>query len=101
MALANLGLYRWEQSRNLYAKLERRLLAEGPGNYYNLIDCAYFLALSDYGLGRWRETLDDCHRGLAYPAPPEIREIQKSKLKKLRDLQNEVKRKTGMEGTGK
>ena len=99
MALADFGLYRWEQSRTLYAELERRLLAEGPGNYFNLIDCAYFCALCDYGLGRWRGTLDDCHRGLAYPAPPDILERQKSKLKKLRDLQSEAKRKTGLEVT--
>ena len=95
-ALANLGLYRWEQSRSLYAELERRLLTEGPGNYYNLIDCACFLALCDHGMGRWRETLDDCHRGLAYPAPPDIVERQESKLKKLRDLQRQVKLKTGV-----
>ena len=100
MALAGFGLYRWEQSRNLYAELERRLLAEGPGNYFNLIDCAYFGALCNYCMGHWRETLDDCHRGLAYPAPPDILERQKSKLKKLRDLQSEVKRKTGLEVTG-
>lgn len=94
-ALAKFGLYEWDESRRLYTVLERRLLAEGPGNYYNLIDCAYFCALCDYYSGRWRETLENCHKGLAYPALPGIRDRQASKLKKLRDLQEEVKRKIG------
>ncbi|MBI5867517.1 MAG: hypothetical protein HZB43_04385 [candidate division Zixibacteria bacterium] len=94
-ALAKFGLYEWDQSRQLYADLERPLLAEGSGNYFNLIDCAYFCALCNFYSGRWRQTLDDCHKGLAYPAPPDIRDRQSSKLKKLRELQESVKQKIG------
>ncbi len=100
-ALAKFGLYQWDESRRLYTELERRLLAEGSGNYYNLIDCAYFCALCDYYSGRWRQTLDDCHKGLAYPAPPDIRNRQSSKLKKLRELQEDVKGKMGFGDSGK
>jgi tetratricopeptide (TPR) repeat protein len=90
-AYASFGLYRWADALNLYNELERRILAAGPGNYYNLIDCAFFEAQCHHGLGQWSEALNACHKALAYPAPKEIEERQMDKLDRLRKLQNKLK----------
>jgi hypothetical protein len=92
MAQADFKLYRWEASRDLYGEIERRILLVGPGNYYNLIECAYYRARCDFEDGRWRDALTECHRALAYPAPWEIKDRQKDKLKELRKLQERLKR---------
>lgn len=96
-ALASFALSRWEQSRALYNEIERRILAEGPGNYYNLIDCAFFRAQCNFHSGRWSETLSECHKALAYPTLPGTRERQKNKLARLRRLQSELKEKVNMQ----
>jgi len=90
-AYASFHLYRWSDALNLYNELEQRILAVGPGNYYNLIDCAYYEAQSHNGLGQWTDALKACHKALAYPAPTDIKKRQKDKLNRLRDLQKELK----------
>jgi tetratricopeptide (TPR) repeat protein len=90
-AYASYGLYRWDDALKLYGELERRILADGPGNYYNLIDCAYFEARCYYDLGRWSDAMNACHKALAYPAPREIQKRQDDKLDDLRKLQKELK----------
>lgn len=90
-AYASFGLYRWDEALKLYDELEQRINAAGPGNYYNLIDCAYFEAQCHYDLGHWTDAMTACHKALAYPAPPDIKKRQKDKLNRLRDLQKELK----------
>ncbi len=90
-AYANFNLYRWANALELYGQLEQHILATGPGNYYNLIDCAYYEAQCYNGLGQWTDALDACHKGLAYPAPLDIQKRQKDKLNRLGNLQNEIK----------
>jgi hypothetical protein len=90
-AYANFGLYRWADALNMYNELERRILAVGPGNYYNLIDCAYFEAQCHVGLGQWSDAMNACHKALAYPAAKDIEERQKDKLEHLRELQKDLK----------
>jgi tetratricopeptide (TPR) repeat protein len=85
------GLYRWEDALEHYTELEHRINARGAGNYYNLIECAYYQAHCYQGLGKWREALAACHKALAYPIQPDIEERQKDKLRELRSLQKTLK----------
>lgn len=90
-ACASFSLYRWDDALRLYNELERRILTSGPGNYYNLIDCAYYEAQCYNGLGQWTDALNACHKALAYPASEDIVKRQKDHLNGLRDLQKELK----------
>ena len=90
-AYASFGLYRWTEALGLYNELEPRILTIGPGNYYNLIDCAFFQAQCHYGLGEWAEALNACHMALAYPVPQDVEKRQKEKLDRLKDLQKDLK----------
>ncbi|MEW5702213.1 MAG: hypothetical protein AB1792_08295 [Candidatus Zixiibacteriota bacterium] len=91
-AQANFRLYRWMEARGRYEDIARRILRDGPGNYFNLIECAYYAARCRFEEGQWPETLAECHRALAFPAPEDVRQRQKGKLKELRRLQERVKR---------
>jgi tetratricopeptide (TPR) repeat protein len=90
-AYACFGLYRWEDALSYYSALEERINTTGPGNYFNLIDCAYYQAHCHQGLGQWREALAACHKALAYPIQPDIEKRQQDKLDELRDLQKTLK----------
>lgn len=90
-AQAYMGLYRWDDAIAAYKEIERRIQLTGPGNYYNLIECAYQRARALNEAGHWREALAACHEGLAYPAPKSTRDRQKDTLNDLRKLQRRLK----------
>jgi len=89
---ANFRLYRWEEALALYQEIAERIESTGAGNYFNLIECAYFEAQCLYGAGRYAEAAGACHKGLSYPAPEEIRKRQSGKIGELRDLQKHLKK---------
>jgi len=89
-ACASFKLYRWDDAHDLYDEIERRITINGPGNYYNLVECAYYRAQCDYEAGRWRDAAAECHQVSGYPLPDETRERQKKKLADLRRLRREL-----------
>ncbi|HSG99362.1 MAG TPA: hypothetical protein VLB27_04890 [candidate division Zixibacteria bacterium] len=94
-AHARFHLYEWDRAYALFAEIEQRIRAEGPGNYFNLIECAYYRAQCDYESGRWAEAMDICLNALAYPVPEEIKKRQSGKLDELRKMHRELKKMVG------
>ncbi|MBD3297023.1 MAG: hypothetical protein GF341_00045 [candidate division Zixibacteria bacterium] len=91
LAEANMALYRWNDAAEYYDDVESRIKDDGPGNYFNLIESAANRARALYEAGRYREALAECHAGLSYPAPNDIRKRHDRTLEQLRDLQHTVK----------
>ena len=86
-AQTNFALYRWDEARELFDEIERRILVNGPGNYFNLIECAYFRARCLNESGQWQQALDECQRALSLPIPDDTRKRQKDKLSELTQSQ--------------
>lgn len=89
---ANYRLYRWEEALALYREIAERIESTGAGNYFNLIECAYFEAQCLFGAGRYAEAAGACHKGLSYPAPEATRKRQSGRIGELRDLQKRLKK---------
>lgn len=90
-AQANFGLYRWDAAHDLFDEIERRLRRDGPGNYFNLLVCAYHRAFCDFESGRWGEAIDECLQAMAYPLSEPVRKRHKKTLSELRDLKRKLK----------
>lgn len=86
-AKAHYALYEWDSAVWQFNLLESRIRAGGTGNYYNLIECAYYRAQCHWGAGRYHEAQSECGKALTYPADKETRNRQKDRLNELRKLQ--------------
>lgn len=89
-AKAHYALYEWDSAVQQFDLLESRIRAGGAGNYYNLIECAYYRAQCHWGAGRYRDALSECGKALTYPADAETRNRQKDRLNELRRLQRKL-----------
>ncbi|HWO56660.1 MAG TPA: hypothetical protein VNN55_03740 [bacterium] len=87
---ALLAMYEWDRAQSAFDSLEARIRAQGPGNYFNLIECAYYRAQCHWGAGRYREAQSECGRALTYPADEEVRKRQEGKLDELRRMQRRL-----------
>ncbi len=83
---AALESYRWQEAIAIYDTLATRITDQGPGNYYNLIECAYYTAIAAYEAGEYARCRTECQKAHAYPAPQHIRKRQKDKLAELEEL---------------
>lgn len=91
MAQSGFALYHWDQAHDLFDEIEERIRLDGPGNYYNLVECGWYRARCDYESGRWRDALNECLSTLAYPIPKAMHKRQKKKLQDLRDMKRDLK----------
>jgi len=89
---AHYALYEWDSTVAVFEELESQIREDGQGNYFNLIECAYYRAQSHWGAGRYQQARDDCGRALTYPAPDDIKERQRNRLNELRALQRKLVR---------
>lgn len=89
-AKAHYALYEWDLAVQQFNLLESRIHASGTGNFYNLIECAYYRAQCHWGAGRYREALAECGKALTYPANEETKHRQKDRLNELRKLQRKL-----------
>ncbi len=86
MGKAALDSYRWREAMEIYDTLAARINDEGPGNYYNLIECAYYTAIAANEAGDYDRCRAECQKAHAYPAPAHVRKRQKGKLAELEQL---------------
>jgi tetratricopeptide (TPR) repeat protein len=91
-ARAHYSLYEWDSATHAFDLLEARIRADGKGNYFNLIECAYYRAQCHWGAGRYEQALNECGRALTYPAPDDIKVRQRKHLNELRTLQRKLLR---------
>jgi tetratricopeptide (TPR) repeat protein len=89
---ARYALYEWDSAIAIFAEIESRIREDGHGNYFNLIECAYYRAQCHWGAGRYQQARDECGRALTYPAPDDIKERQRKRLSELRALQRKLVR---------
>lgn len=85
IAFSSYFSYRWNDAIAMFDSLEARILAEGPGNYYNLIDCAYYKAEAAFHAGNYVRCREECRRAFAYPLPTATRKRAKDKLAELNE----------------
>jgi len=85
VAFSSYFSYRWKEAIEMLDSLEARILAEGPGNYYNLIDCAYYKADAAFRGGDFTRCREECRRAFAYPLPTATRKRAKDKLAELNE----------------
>lgn len=91
-AKAYYAMYEWDLAARAYDSIEARIRRTGTGNYYNLIECAYYRAHCYWGAGRYQEALGECGKALTYPADKETRKRQGKRLDELRRLQRKLVR---------
>jgi len=95
IGLSSLAAYRWKESIAAFDTLEARINLEGQGNYFNLIDCAYYKAEAAYHAGDYDRCRAECRRAFAYLPPREIRERQQDKLSALEKRYRELEKRAG------
>lgn len=83
-------LYEWDSTVLVFEELESRIREDGPGNYFNLIECAYYRAQCHWGAGRYQQARDECGRALTYPAPDDVKNRQRKHLNELRTMQRKL-----------
>lgn len=89
-AQAYFSLYEWDSATYAFDVLEARIRAGGTGNYFNLIECAYYRARCHWGAGRYEQALNECGKALTYPADEKVKSRQRSRLNDLRTLQRKL-----------
>ncbi len=89
-AQVHYSLCEWDSATHAFEVLETRIRADGTGNYFNLIECAYNRAQCHWGAGRYEQALNECGRALTYLAPHDIKERQRKRLNELRTLQRKL-----------
>lgn len=87
---ARYALYEWDSTVLVFDELEDRIREDGPGNYFNLIECAYYRAQCHWGSGQYQQARDECGRALTYPAPEEVKNRQRKRLDELRAMQRKL-----------
>lgn len=89
-AKARYSMYEWDAAARLFDSLEARIRAAGVGNYFNLIECAYYRAQCHWGAGNYRDALSECGRAITYPADQETKKRQRKHLDELRRMQRKL-----------
>lgn len=84
------ALYEWDSTISVFDSLESLIRSEGAGNYFNLIECAYYRAHSHWGSGHYRKALEECGRALTYPATADAKKRQRQRLNELRTMQRRL-----------
>jgi tetratricopeptide (TPR) repeat protein len=87
---ASFATYRWEECIASFDSLEARYVAEGGGNYYNLIECAYHKFEAAMEAGEYERARAECRRAFSYPAPEKTRKRLKNHLEELEDKYREL-----------
>jgi tetratricopeptide (TPR) repeat protein len=88
-AYANFGAGRIAQAAGYFERLIEHYDSV-QSNYFNLIECRYYLALIYRVLGQPEKAATELERLLAYPVAPRIAERQEDKLKQSRKLLEEL-----------
>jgi tetratricopeptide (TPR) repeat protein len=89
---AYFGRDEWDEALPVFDTLEARIRQAGPGNFFNLIECAYYRTLCHTGAGRYRKALSECEKALAYPGNEETRKRRDGKLRELRRIRHRLVR---------
>jgi tetratricopeptide (TPR) repeat protein len=90
IGLASYLSYRWRECISTFDSLEVRYITEGPGNYYNLIECAYYKAEAAFHKGDYDRCREECRRAFSYPAPKKTKKRLDDKLERLRKRYEEL-----------
>lgn len=98
IGLSSLAAYRWGECIEAFDSLQARIAAEGPGNYFNLIECAYYKAEASYKAGDYTRCREECRRAFSYPAPAETKKRLKNRLSKLEKRYRELGKYAQKEG---
>ncbi len=75
--------YRWDECIAAFDSLEVKYLAEGGGNYFNLVECTYYKAEAAYQSGDYQRSREECRRAFSYPLSKETRKRLKDRLTAL------------------
>lgn len=89
-AKARYAMYEWEAAARLFDSLEARIRATGAGNYFNLIECAYYRAQCHWGAGNYRKALSECGKAITYPADQDTKKRARENLDELRRMQRKL-----------
>jgi tetratricopeptide (TPR) repeat protein len=89
-AKAHYAMYEWDEAAGLFDSLEARIRENGAGNYFNLIECAYYRAQCHWGAGKYRDALSECGKAITYPADQETKKRQHEHLDDLRRMQRKL-----------
>ena len=92
IGLASYESYRWRECIAAFDSLEARYSAEGPGNYFNLIMCAYYKAKAAHEAGDFARCREECRKAFADLPPTETTRRLKGKLGELEELYRRLNR---------
>jgi len=84
IGLAAFDSYRWQECIEAFDSLQVRYEAEGPGNYFNLIECAYYKAEASFAAGDYIRCREECRRAFSYPAPNTTKKRLEDRLSRLK-----------------
>ena len=92
IGLASFDSYRWQECIAAFDSLEARYDAEGPGNYFNPIMCAYYKAKAAHEAGDFTRCREECRQAFAYLPPTETTRRLKGKLGELEEMYRRLNR---------
>ncbi len=95
IGLSAMSAYRWRECIEAFDTLEARITREGPGNYFNLIDCAYYKTEAAFNAGDYDRCRAECRLAFSYPIPGETKKRLKGKLSKLEKRYHELDKRAG------
>ncbi|HVP36123.1 MAG TPA: tetratricopeptide repeat protein [Terriglobales bacterium] len=95
LATAYYEKYDWHNAIEFYGLIKKRLDNNPAENYFNLIECQYIIADSYFNLGDFTECISTCREALSYDLDKRMRERQKDKLNKIRELLDKSLKITG------
>jgi tetratricopeptide (TPR) repeat protein len=95
IGLSALEAYRWRECIEAFDTLEARITLEGAGNYYNLIECAYYKTEAAFNAGDYDRCRAECRRAFSYPVPGETKKRLKGKLSRLEKRYHELGKQAG------
>jgi hypothetical protein len=72
--------------QELLERVERNHASKNPDQFYNLIECKFFIANCLFSLGRYGECATLCQEILNLPLNEKIKKRQETKLKKIQRL---------------
>lgn len=87
--------YRWRECIEAFDTLEARITLAGPGNYFNLIECAYYKAEAAREAGDYDRGRAECRRAFSYPLPRETKKRLEDKLAELEKRYHELNKRAG------
>jgi tetratricopeptide (TPR) repeat protein len=95
MGLSSFAAYRWTECIEVFDTLEARIILEGPGNYFNVIECACYKAEAAYNAGDYDRCRAECRRAFEYLPSREIEERLQDKLSALEKRYHDLEKRAG------